>query len=212
MYARSLLGGLDHVDDRLESLLSLRSLCGHDRVLRLAGDVIAVLRELGEQLVTAAPFPHRDEQTAVDDGIAALLRTRWNQTAGSATDEVDETARSLAAGDRVRREGETDVVPLGADGPQARNWWPVLEVMADAVEELLADADSLVARSRASGCNGPVPGACRSIRRMLASLRDVCLRAVAERQFVRNRADEGQERPLRFAEWTATRIDGSDHV
>lgn len=230
----SFFGALRRVDERVESLLGVATY-DHAAVYRTADEATSALAELGDEFVAAAPFPsqvgRRDD--GLDDALTDVLRARYvdpdapvagegglgaagEPAAGTdarATAGTDDAAavQALVDARRLRRYGGALVVPLGSSGPAARNWGPALAVVRAVTENLLDRTETLARRSRAADAPD-ARAACESLSRMLASLRDVLVRASSEAAFVERRTDRRSDRPLSFAEWAGERLNGGDNA
>ncbi|WP_256301380.1 hypothetical protein [Haloarchaeobius salinus] len=210
----SFFGTLRCVDERVETLLAAPTY-DDPSVYRTADEATSALAELGDALVAAAPFPSQVGRD--DDGLGEALtgvleaqyadRTAWTDGVPGGTDTVD----ALVAARRMERRAGELVVPLATTGAAARNWGPTLAVMRAVTEDLLARAETLARRSRAVDAPG-ARAACEGLSRMLASLRDVLVRASSGVAFVGRRTDRRSDRPLSFAEWAGGRLNGGDNA
>lgn len=203
---------LRRVERRVDSLLSA-STYDDESVSRLADEAASALAELGDAFVAVAPFPTRfgGRDEGHDEALTRVLESRYadpESTVGIA-DKAD--LRSLVEAGRLDRRGESVTVPLGRDGPAARNWGPALAVMRTVTDDLLDRARTLLRRSRA--VDTPAARvACESLWRMVGSLRDVLVRASSSAAFVGRRTDRRDGRPLSFAEWAGDRLNGGDNA
>lgn len=230
--AEPMFASLVTVDDRLSTLLSVRSYVGRD-VFEPADEATRALATLGEEFVVAAPFPsvRRRDPSAVDADVGAHLQARYlaelrapehvpevrpdggddgdrspsERLIGSDRAASDEDESVLAGTDRVEVRDGSIVVPLARSGPKARNWGPVLAVIRSVVEALLACARTLVRRVRTVD-ELYVQDACEGVHGMLASLRDVVVRSGSGVRFVNRRSDTGSEAPMSFATWASERL------
>ncbi|WP_440989649.1 hypothetical protein [Haloarchaeobius baliensis] len=212
----SFFGTLRRVDEHVETLLSVQT---YDRtsVSRTADEATSALAELGDALVVAAPFPSQIGRT--DDGlgeaVTGVLEAQYADPDAWATDEPGApaavTVDELVAAGRLERRADELVVPLAETGTAARNWGPVLAVMRAVTADLLDRAETLARRSRTAETPG-ARAACESLARMLASLRDVLVRASSGAAFVGRRTDRRTDRPLSFAEWAGGRLNGGDNA
>ncbi len=212
----SFFGALRRVDERVETLLGVPTY-DDAAVYRTADEATSALAELGDAFVAAAPFP--SQVGRADDGLGEALTdlleaqyaapAAWadGETGGPATVTVDAL---VDAGRLERRAGEL-VVPLPRAGAAARNWGPALAVMRAVTADLLDRAETLARRSRAVDAPD-ARAACESLYRMLASLRDVLVRASSGVAFVGRRTDRRSDRPLSFAEWAGGRLNGGDNA
>lgn len=210
----SFFGTLRRVDVRVETLLGVPTY-DDASVYRTADEATDALAELGDALVAAAPFPSqvgRDDD-GLGEALTGVLEAQYaDPTAGSDDAPADpETVDALVTARRLeRRDGEL-VVPLARTGTAARNWGPTLAVMRAVTADLLDRAETLARRSRAVDAPD-ARAACESLSRMLASLRDVLVRASSGVAFVGRRTDRRSDRPLSFAEWAGGRLNGGDNA
>lgn len=210
----SFFGTLRRVDVRVETLLGVPTY-DDASVYRTADEATDALAELGDALVAAAPFPSqvgRDDD-GLGEALTGVLEAQYaDPTAGSDDARADpETVDALVTARRLeRRDGEL-VVPLARTGTAARNWGPTLAVMRAVTADLLDRAETLARRSRAVDAPD-ARAACESLSRMLASLRDVLVRASSGVAFVGRRTDRRSDRPLSFAEWAGGRLNGGDNA
>lgn len=203
LHAETLFGSLRTVDARLTRLLEVDSYVDLD-VFALADDATEALAGFGEVLLSAAPFPSSSgsRDASGDDVVEGLLRSRYVTGADASAVEAESSDRVVV------RDGESSV-PLGRSGPSVGNWRPVLSVLRSFVEELLSRAETVVRRVRTvDAVHARV--ACRAIRRMLASVRDVLARSRSGRRFVDRRADTDAETPMNFADWASDRLTGGN--
>ncbi|WP_257297692.1 hypothetical protein [Haloarchaeobius sp. FL176] len=206
--AESFFGTLRRVDERLETLLGVPT---YDdvSVYRTADEATDALAELGEAFVAAAPFPSQVERTGddLDGALTRVLETRYADAASTGDDSVE----ALVDAGRLEHHAGELVVPLSHSGPAARNWEPTLAVLRAVTEDLHERAETLARRSRAVDAPD-ARVACESLYRMLASLRDVLVRASSGVAFVGRRMDRQNDRPLSFAEWAGGRLNGGDNA
>ncbi|WP_323676784.1 hypothetical protein [Halorubellus sp. PRR65] len=204
LHAETLFGSLRTVDDRLTRLLEVDSYVDLD-VFTVADDATSALAGFGDALLEAAPFPSSSgsaDSSSVDDVVEGILRTRYIAGGDASAVEVPSTERVIV------RDGMPGV-PLARSGPTLRNWQPTLTVLRSFVEELLSRAETVVRRVRTvDAVHARV--ACRAIRRMLASIRDVLARSRSGRRFVDRRADTDAETPMTFADWAGDRLTGGN--
>ncbi|SDM57220.1 hypothetical protein SAMN05192554_10438 [Haloarchaeobius iranensis] len=182
-------------------------------VYRTADEATDALAELGEAFVAAAPFPSQVGRAGdgLDDALTRVLEARYADPASTRDEAVDALVDALVDAGRVERHAGELVVPLAHSGPPARNWGPTLAVLRVVTEDLLARAETLARRSRAVDASD-AQAACESLSRMLASLRDVLVRASSGAAFVGRRTDRRSARPLSFAEWAGGRLNGGDNA
>lgn len=202
LLSKTLFEPLETVEETLGTLSNVDSYVDVN-VFGVATEATSALAELGETLHEAAPFPRMgSSESATEDAIAALLQSRYE--ADGRAEEIDS-----AQFDRVETRGETIVIPLGRSGLTQRNWAPTLNVLRAFVEWLLSRAEMVVRRVR-SVEGSDARDACRAIRRMLASVRDLLAWSVAGAQFVDRRADSDADVPISFASWASERLIGAN--
>ena len=212
----SFFGTLRRVDERVEVLLGVPTY-DDASVYRTADEATSALAELGDALVAAAPFPSQVGRAddGLDEPLTMVLEAQYADPTAwpdGETDGPDEVAvGALVDAGRLERRGDELVVPLARTGAAARNWGPTLAVMRAVVRELHDRTRTLARRSRAAEAPD-ARAACESLSRMLASLRDVLVRASSGVAFVGRRTDRQSDRPLSFAEWAGGRLNGGDNA
>ncbi len=202
LLAKSLFEPLKTVESALETLSTVDSYVDVD-VFELASEATGALAELGSTLHEAAPFPAMEATEASGDGsVGALLQSRYGT-------ESDREGADVGSSDRVEVRDGREVIPLGVDGATRGNWAPAFRVLREFVEELLVRAGTVVRRVRTLE-DLDARRVCRSVRRMLASVRDVLAWSVAGARFVGRRADNGADAPITFASWASDTLTGGN--
>jgi len=202
LLAKTLFEPLETVGSTLETLSSVDSYMDVN-VFDLASEATSALAELGSTLHEAAPFPTiRWTSSSGNDPVDSLLQSRYR------TEDYGNESDATTS-DRVKVRDGVEVIPLGLDGATRENWAPTFRVLREFVEELLLRAETVVRRVRTLG-DRDARIACRSVRRMLASIRDVLAWSVAGARFVDRRADNGADAPIAFASWASDTLTGGN--
>ena len=230
MRADSLLQGVRRIDHQGERLLGLRTFSGAEPSRRIEV-TMTTLVDLAELLRASAPFPRRIEgdlaawteseycpdgglsetvvgqQSSDEDGLVRRLIERSYEQGPLTVDRLaPETVDRVAVADRLATVDSWVIVPLSATTPYAHNWWPVVAVLLDRLDEIVAGFRRLARRATTESAGGPFAAGCEVIVDMLETLLAVVRRADANSRYVRHRTDHRQDELFSTIEAATTQL------
>lgn len=151
MYAGSLVGSLRRVDKILDEALTITSFRNDSSALWLADEAISVIDDLGEQTSVALPRAGIDghDRKPSDEAVEKILTVQFDEGIGAPPN--DAVLESAVDAGRVDRVNETVLVPIGDEMPGIRNWWVLVDLAIDWLDEIHAGFVRMYQRGKRTG-------------------------------------------------------------
>lgn len=207
MYAVSLVGAVGRIDNRGQRLLERNTLAQAD-IVEPFHDAQRDLCDIAELLASHRPFRLGSHDEPVATAVRAVLEAQYETGRRVRASAFDEETVALArdAGAVVR--GSWLFVPLGRNGPVAKNWRPVFAVLVDRLDDVRESYGQLRKRLRGSAGTERALMACETVIEMLAVLQRTLDQLTAIRDYVSHRTDHDQTELLAAVERKAAALSG----
>lgn len=136
MYASSFVGALRRVDESLNSALSLQTFEDERSALAIADEAASILDDIGELASVALPKAGNEglSRRSGDEAVAVILRTQFEEGVGRLPN--GETVDTAIDAGRINRVEESVIVPISAEMPGIRNWWLLVGLAIEWLDDI----------------------------------------------------------------------------